>query len=54
MAELETDIGIDIDDGFHSTTSSGVVQTPTKPDFYKLTFEVFDDDEDFDDVNFDV
>uniref|UniRef100_A0AC34R4W4 Dilute domain-containing protein n=1 Tax=Panagrolaimus sp. JU765 TaxID=591449 RepID=A0AC34R4W4_9BILA len=52
MAEFETDIGIDIDDGFHSTTSSGVVvQTPTKPDFYKLTFEIDDDDEDFGDDN---
>ena len=45
MAELETDIGLDIDDGFYSTTSSGVVQTPQKQDFYQLTFPIEDEDE---------
>jgi hypothetical protein len=44
--ELETDIGLDLDDGFCSTTSSGVLQTPKQSDFYQLTFPL-DDDEDF-------
>lgn len=44
--ELETDIGI-LDEGFCSTTSSGVVQTPKQGDFYQLTFPLDDDDEDY-------
>lgn len=43
-AELETDIGLDLDDGFCSTTSSGVVQTPKASDFYQLTFPLDDED----------
>lgn len=49
--EFETDIGlnVDLDDGFHSTTSSGVVQTPKQGDFYQLTFPLSDDEDYLDD-----